>query len=117
MRLAARSLLDLNSIDRVLYAVKANFNPELLQALDEEGVDFECVSPGEVEWLEKVLPGLDLNRILFTPNFAPREEYEWAIERGLRITLDNLHPLQEWSEIFKGQNLFVRIDPGQGRGL
>jgi diaminopimelate decarboxylase/aspartate kinase len=116
VRSAARSLLDLNSIDRVLYAVKANFNPELLQALDEEGVDFECVSPGEVEWLEKVLPNFDLNRILFTPNFAPREEYEWAIERGLRITLDNLHPLQEWPEIFKGQNLFVRIDPGQGRG-
>ncbi len=116
VRNAARSLLDLNSIDRVLYAVKANFNPELLQALDEEGVDFECVSPGEVEWLEKVLPNFDLKRVLFTPNFAPREEYEWAVERGLRITLDNLHPLQEWPEIFKGQNLFVRIDPGQGRG-
>lgn len=116
VRNAARSLLDLNSIDRVLYAVKANFNPELLQALDEEGVDFECVSPGEVEWLEKVLPNFDLKRVLFTPNFAPREEYEWAAERGLRITLDNLHPLQEWPEIFKGQNLFVRIDPGQGRG-
>ncbi len=116
VRGAARSLLDLNSVDRVLYAVKANFNAELLHALDEEGVDFECVSPGEVEWLEQVLPNFDLNRILFTPNFAPREEYEWAIGRGLQVTLDNLHPLQEWPELFKGQNLFVRVDPGQGRG-
>jgi diaminopimelate decarboxylase/aspartate kinase len=116
VRSAARSLLDLKSVDRVLYAVKANFNAELLRTLDEEGVDFECVSPGEVEWLEEVIPGLDLDRILFTPNFAPREEYEWAVSRGLQVTLDNLHPLQKWPEIFKGQKLFVRLDPGQGRG-
>ncbi len=116
VRNAARSLLDLKSVDRVLYAVKANFNAELLRALDEEGIDFECVSPGEVEWLEEVLPDFDVDRILFTPNFAPREEYEWAIKRGLQVTLDNLHPLQAWPELFEGQRLFVRLDPGQGRG-
>ncbi|NNC77050.1 MAG: bifunctional aspartate kinase/diaminopimelate decarboxylase [Woeseiaceae bacterium] len=113
---AARSLLDLANVDRVLYAVKANFNAELLRALDKEGVDFECVSPGEVDWLEEVLPGLDMRRILFTPNFAPREEYAWALEKGLQVTLDNLHPLQHWPELFDGSKLFIRIDPGQGRG-
>ena len=51
VREAARSLLDLKNIDRVLYAMKANFNADLLRELDNEGVDFECVSPGEVEWL------------------------------------------------------------------
>ncbi len=116
VREAARSLLDLNSIDRVLYAVKANGNAELIRALDEEGVDFECVSPGEVKWLEQILPDIDLGRILFTPNFAPREEYEWAVGHGLQLTLDNLHPLKEWPELFKGKRLFVRVDPGQGRG-
>ena len=116
VRKAARSLLDLDSVDRVLYAMKANFNAELLRELENEGVDFECVSPGEVEWLLEVLPDFDIARILFTPNFAPREEFEWAIERGLQITLDNLYPLQAWPEIFSGQKLFVRLDPGQGRG-
>jgi len=116
VRKAARSLLDLDNVDRVLYAMKANFNADLLRELDKEGVDFECVSPGEVEWLEEVLPGFDLDRVLFTPNFAPREEYEWAIGRGLQITLDNLHPLQAWPDLFEGQKLFVRLDPGQGRG-
>ncbi len=116
VREAARSLVELGNVDRVLYAVKANFNPDLLRALDEEGVDFECVSPGEVEWLESVLPGLDLKRILFTPNFAPRSEYEWALKKGLVVTLDNLHPLQKWPELFAGSELFVRMDPGQGRG-
>jgi diaminopimelate decarboxylase/aspartate kinase len=113
---AANKLTQLKNVERILYAVKANFNAELIQALDTSGVDFECVSPGEVEWLEEVLPGLDRNRILFTPNFAPRDEYAWAFERGLQVTLDNLYPLQAWPDLFKGQKLFVRIDPGQGRG-
>lgn len=113
---AARRLLALGSVDRVLYAVKANFNAELLRALAGEGVDFECVSPGEVEWLDNSIEGLDHGRILFTPNFAPREEYEWAIHMGLLVTLDNLYPLQAWPELFDGVELFIRIDPGQGRG-
>ena len=116
VRLAARTLCDLSSVDRVLYAVKANFNAELLGVLDEEGVDFECVSPGEIDWLEQVLPDLDLSRILFTPNFAPRDEYAWALEKGLRVTLDNLYPLEAWPELFKDQKIFVRLDPGQDRG-
>ncbi len=113
---AATRLTELENVDRILYAVKANFNAELLKAVDAAGVDFECVSPGEVEWVEKVIPGLDRSRILFTPNFAPRAEYAWALEHGLQVTLDNLYPLQAWPELFRDSDLFVRIDPGQGRG-
>ena len=113
---AATSLTRLENVERILYAVKANFNADLLRAVDAAGVDFECVSPGEVEWLEEVIPNLDRTRILFTPNFAPREEYAWALERELLVTLDNLFPLQAWPELFRGHKLFVRIDPGQGRG-
>ena len=113
---AASSLMQLNNVDRILYAVKANFNADLIRALDKAGVDFECVSPGEVQWLEEVLPGFDHSRVLFTPNFAPREEYAWGLEKGLQVTLDNLYPLQSWPELFRGHKLFVRIDPGQGRG-
>ncbi|HEY5643592.1 MAG TPA: bifunctional aspartate kinase/diaminopimelate decarboxylase [Woeseiaceae bacterium] len=113
---AALGLLGLQNVDRILYAVKANFNAELLRTLDEVGVDFECVSPGEVEWLEQVIPGLDMARVLFTPNFAPREEYAWGLAKGLQVTLDNLYPLQAWPELFEGSKLFVRVDPGHGRG-
>ena len=113
---AATNLLHLENVDRILYAVKANFNAELIRALDKAGVDFECVSPGEVRWLEELLPEFDCSRVLFTPNFAPREEYAWGLEKGLQVTLDNLYPLQTWPELFRGHNLFVRIDPGQGRG-
>jgi diaminopimelate decarboxylase/aspartate kinase len=99
-----------------LYAVKANFNADLIRLLDTEGCDFECVSPGEVEWLQEIIPDLDIDRILFTPNFAPRDEYAWAFEKGLLVTLDNLYPLQAWPELFAGRSIVVRMDPGQGRG-
>jgi diaminopimelate decarboxylase/aspartate kinase len=113
---AASSLTALKHVDRILYAVKANTNAELLQAMHSVGVDFECVSPGEVTWLDEVIPGLDRSRILFTPNFAPREEYAWGLAQGLQVTLDNLYPLRAWPELFAGSRLFIRIDPGQGRG-
>ena len=113
---AAQDLLNLKNVGRILYAVKANDNAEILQTLAAEGVDFECVSPGEVDWLVQAVPDLDLKRILFTPNFAPRSEIEWSLQKGLQLTLDNLYPLEEWPELFKDQDLFIRLDPGQGRG-
>ena len=116
VRQSANGLKKLACLDRVLYALKANTNPAVVRELASLGVDFECVSPGEVAALSRILPELDKRRILFTPNFAPRVEYEWAIEQGLQLTLDNLHPLQEWPEIFEGLDLFIRIDPGKGRG-
>ena len=116
VRSAAKDLLGLNNVRRILYAVKANDHVELLRTLAKEDVGFECVSPGEVEWLEAAIPDLDRKRILFTPNFAPRSEYEWGLEKGLQTTLDNLYPLETWPELFKGRELFIRLDPGQGRG-
>lgn len=116
VKAAAQSLLGLSSVDRVLYAMKANFNPEVLRLIASLGVDFECVSPGEVRHLESVIEAFDPSRVLFTPNFAPREEYAWALEKGLQLTLDNLYPLRAWPELFAGSRLFIRIDPGQGRG-
>lgn len=113
---AANDILSMNAVSRVLYAMKANFNAEVLRTLAGTGADFDCVSPGEVNHLREVLPDGGKDRILFTPNFAPRAEYEWGIKEGLRVTLDNLYPLKAWPELFAGQQLFIRIDPDQGGG-
>jgi diaminopimelate decarboxylase/aspartate kinase len=112
----AQSLKALPGIDGVFYAMKANWHPQILQVFYEQGLGFECVSRGEVEHVVATLKGIDRKRILYTPNFAPRAEYEWAVEQGIWVTLDNLHPLQKWPELFQGRELFVRIDTGHGRG-
>jgi diaminopimelate decarboxylase/aspartate kinase len=116
VRQACERLRSLKNIDRVFYAIKANNHPAVLQVINEEGFNFECVSPGEIKHILKLFPDIDRHRILFTPNFAPRIEYEYAMETGIWVTLDNLHPLREWGEIFYGQDIFLRIDTGQGRG-
>jgi diaminopimelate decarboxylase/aspartate kinase len=113
---AAAALQRLESVDRVLYAVKANPNAHILRLLAGEGLGFECVSPGEVEHVLASVPGLDRARIQFTPNFAARAEYAWALENDIRLTIDNLYILREWGELFRGQRVFVRIDTGTGRG-
>jgi diaminopimelate decarboxylase/aspartate kinase len=113
---AARALTSLSNVDRVLFAMKANSHREILKEVNAQGLDFECVSPGEIERVRETLPELAPDRILFTPNFAPRREYEWALQQGVWLTLDNLYPLREWREIFRGREIFVRIDTGQGRG-
>lgn len=113
---ALRSLRGMRSIDSVFYAMKANSHPDILRIVDQEGANFECVSPGEIRRLQSIFPDLAPRRILFTPNFAPREEYAWALTQSVWVTLDNLHPLRHWPELFGGQELFIRVDPGQGRG-
>ena len=71
---------------------------------------------GEIDHVLGTMPGLAPERVLFTPNFAPRVEYERAFERGVRVTVDAVFPLLEWPEVFKGREIFVRFDPGHGRG-
>jgi bifunctional diaminopimelate decarboxylase / aspartate kinase len=116
VRVAARALKRLNSLARIHYSVKANPNAKLLQTLHSEGIEFECVSRGEVERVRQVFPDLAAKRILFTPNFAPRAEYAWALSAGVRVTIDNPYVLTTWPQLFRGHPIFIRIDTGVGRG-
>jgi diaminopimelate decarboxylase/aspartate kinase len=113
---AVAALRSLQAVDAVFYAMKANPHREILKLVHDQGLNIECVSPGEIARVLEVLPRIDRKRILFTPNFAPRNEYEQALEQGVWVTLDNLFPLKQWPTSFKGKELFVRIDTGQGRG-
>jgi bifunctional diaminopimelate decarboxylase / aspartate kinase len=112
----ADSLLNTGVLDKVFYAMKANWHPALLQALTNRGVNVECVSRAEIEHVRRAVPGLSANRILFSPNFAPRTEYEFALDAGVHLTLDNLHPIQQWPQLWHKRNVMLRVDLGRGRG-
>ncbi len=112
----ARALKSLPGISRVHFAMKANPHPDILRLFNDEGLAIECVSQGEVARVLKSLPQVEPRTLLFTPNFAPRAEYAQAFEQGITVTLDNLYPLKQWPEVFKGRSVFVRIDTGHGRG-
>jgi diaminopimelate decarboxylase/aspartate kinase len=116
VRERARALADVGAVERRFYAIKANPHPEILRTLEAEGFGFECVSAGEIEHVFATLPGLDATRVLFTPSFAPRAEYELALKRDVWITLDSVYPLRHWPELFHGRAVWLRLDPGFGRG-
>lgn len=107
---------NLEAVDSSLYAMKANANTEVLKTFRELGLGFECVSLGEVKKVLELFPDIDRKKILFTPNFAPKSEYEEGMALGINMTLDNIYPLQQWPDVFEGQELFLRIDPGHGHG-
>jgi diaminopimelate decarboxylase/aspartate kinase len=86
----------LRSVSQALYALKANPHPEILRTVHAAGCGFECVSRAEVERVLAEVTDAGRERLLFTPNFAPRAEYAWALERGLRVTVDNLSVLRDW---------------------
>jgi diaminopimelate decarboxylase/aspartate kinase len=113
---AISAVLRVKSVKRWAYAMKANWHAEILSKVYGAGLTLECVSRGELEHAFASVPALDPERVLFTPNFAPRAEYEFGFARGVRVTLDNIYPLAMWPEVFRGREIFLRIDPGFGRG-
>ncbi len=139
IRQRARTLRGMHSVDRVYYAVKANADPRLLRVMAQEGLGFECVSPGELDAVDAIAEAHESPR-LFTPNFAPRGDYESALGNDgprsaatdpvgltpspgsrvpspeLLLTLDSLHPLQHWPELFTGRGILLRLDLGRGFG-
>ncbi len=116
LKARAQSLLTLEAVDRVFYAIKANPNPEILRLFRELGLGFECVSPGELVHLARLFPDLEGGELLYTPNFASRQDYEIGFEMGAQVTLDNLEPLESWPHLFEAREIFLRMDPGKGGG-
>jgi diaminopimelate decarboxylase/aspartate kinase len=108
--------LGLKAIDALFYAIKANPYSSILNTLEQQGISFECVSIQELDHGLSLFPHIDRKRILFTPNFAPKIEYEYALSIGCYITIDNLYPLKHWPELFTNREVIVRIDPGSGAG-
>ena len=113
---AATRLASMSAVDRVFYAIKANDQPDILRRIAAAGLGFECVSPGELAHVREVCPEVGPARILFTPNFADRDEYVQGLSMGVWTTIDAVQPLEMWPEVFADQPIVLRLDPGRGRG-
>ncbi|MBR9825947.1 MAG: bifunctional aspartate kinase/diaminopimelate decarboxylase [Alphaproteobacteria bacterium] len=116
VRARCDAIVGLKNLDRGFYAMKANGHPDLVRTAVKAGLGIECVSINEVEAARAAAPELTADRILFTPNFAPRGEYETAIAMGVHLTLDGLHPLRAWPDIFQGAEITLRINPQRPEG-
>lgn len=86
-------LKSLKNINRIFYAMKANFNTNILKLVIANGLGIECVSIDELKCVQSL--GISGERILFTPNFAAVSEYQFAFDTmKCFVNLDNIFPVQ-----------------------
>ncbi len=74
------------------FAVKACPNPYILKILKEEGFGADCSSLPELLLAQKV--GITGEKIMFSSNETPAEEYKKAKELGAVINLDDITHLE-----------------------
>lgn len=95
---------------RFLYACKALNNINIMRLLLKEGAGLDAVSINEVEL--GLLAGFQPQDILFTPNCVSMQEYERAVELGVRINIDNISILEQFGDRYGNSvPVCVRLNP------
>jgi len=95
---------------RLLYAIKANANINIIRLMLSAGASIDVVSAPEIEIA--LHAGAMPEQILFTPNGVGFEEYELAVEHGVRINIDNLSTLERFGTRYgKEIPVCIRLNP------
>jgi diaminopimelate decarboxylase len=97
----------------VSYSPKAFIAKAMIKLVQEEGLDLDVVSGGELGFA--LAAGFPANRIHFPGNNKSAEELELAVKSGIgHIVVDNLPELQMLIKIAgkKKVNILLRLNPG-----
>lgn len=98
---------------REYFAVKALPNPYILKILESEGCGADCSSLPELILSEK--SGISGERVMFTSNDTPAEEFVYAYERGNIINLDDISHIDFLKKALGGKlpdTICFRYNPG-----
>ncbi len=81
-------------LGKLHYAIKANFNLEILKLLKTSGCGVDVVSVGEIK--RSLEAGFVMSDIIFSGVAKSKEELQWAIERGIyQINVESVSELQK----------------------
>lgn len=104
-----------NKNTKIFYAMKANYNPHVLKALKEAGIDgIDAVSIYEVKLAKKL--GFTNEQIIFTGNNNSFDEIEEVYKKGVLLNIGSLNELENFGAKFKGASFALRLNPGVGDG-
>jgi diaminopimelate decarboxylase len=98
----------------VNYSVKANGNLSLLKIAKEEGLNVDAMSPGEI-YVEE-LAGFKPENILYIGNNVSADEMQFAIDRGIIMSVDSVAQLETYGMINPGGKVCIRVNGGVGAG-
>ncbi len=99
---------------KVNYSIKANSSLELLKIAKDEGLVADAMSPGEIHVL--FAAGFKPEDIFYISNNVSEEEMQFAIDRGIIISIDSLSQLKQYGKLNPGGNVAIRFNPGVGAG-
>jgi diaminopimelate decarboxylase len=116
LRQRCRDLTGLISYPKftVNYSLKANGNLEILKIVRSEGLRVDAMSPGEI-YINK-LAGYKPEEILYISNNVDEAELKYAIEAGVKISVDSVSQLELFGRINPGGKVAFRVNPGHGAG-
>lgn len=98
----------------VNYSPKANSNLELIKIVRSEGLRVDAMSPGEI--YVNLLAGYRPEEILFISNNVNEDEFRYAINAGVKVSVDSVSQLELFGKINPGGKIAFRINPGVGAG-
>jgi diaminopimelate decarboxylase len=98
----------------VNYSPKANNNLELIKIIRSEGLRVDAMSPGEI--YVNTLAGYKPEEILYVSNNVSEEEFRYAINAGVKISVDSVSQLETFGKINPGGKVAFRLNPGIGAG-
>jgi diaminopimelate decarboxylase len=94
---------------RILYAMKANYNPAILKLLLEAGASIDAVSPGDV--ILALKSGFPAKKILFTANNITDEEMHEVRRLGVLFNIDSLSRLEKYGATYPDSEVCLRFNP------
>jgi len=99
------------SIDeiKVQYAAKALSNISILKFIKNLDCGLDAVSIQEIKLGLKA--GFNPRDIIYTPNGVSIEEIKEAVKLGVKVNLDSIESIIEFSINFPTESIFIRINP------
>ena len=95
---------------KIHFAAKSLSNISILKFINNLGIGLDAVSIEEVKIGIKC--GFNKNEILYTPNGVSFSEIKEAKSLGVKINLDRLESIKDFSEHYPNHSISVRINPG-----
>ncbi|NOX33388.1 MAG: diaminopimelate decarboxylase [Deltaproteobacteria bacterium] len=93
----------------ICYAMKANYNPDVLKALRAAGAHIDAVSPGDL--CMALQCGFDVSKIIYTANNMKNAEVEEVMKTGVLMNIDSLSRLDKFAQKYPGTRVCLRFNP------
>lgn len=98
----------------VNYSAKANSSLAILQIANEEGLNIDAMSPGEM--YAELKAGFSTDKIFYISNNVSKEEMQYAIDNNIILSVDSISQLEQYGKLNKGGKVAARFNGGIGAG-